>query len=284
MLPTMDERQPLILLTGFGPFPSVPENASSLLVSEIAVEARRAFRGFAVVAEVLPTEWHAGAMLLSLLMTELRPAVALHFGVSSNATGFAVEARGRNVASALSDAAGEVPSERWITAGGPEYLSTNLPAAVIVARLRRRGLPAYLSRDAGAYLCNAVLYRSLDLVRRSGPTTRNGFIHIPSTLLNDCRPGSRARSTGPLDWNEAIDGGLEIIAATLRRPPRRRFTAHKRAQPAPPRSAARVRDGLHALVRDTRRVSPSSTASRPVTEAPGEAHIRRRPSPPESRA
>jgi pyroglutamyl-peptidase len=227
----MDAQRSLVLLTGFGPFPSVPENASALLVPEVAAEASRVFRGFAVHSEVIPTEWRAGAVRLSLLMTELKPAVALHFGVSSRATGFAVEARGRNVASAVSDAAGELPSARWITAEGPEYLPTNLPAALIVSRLRRRGLPAYISRDAGGYLCNAVLYRSLEIVRRSGPMTRNGFIHIPATLLNERRPGSRPRPTCPLRWDEAIDGGVEIIAAILGRPPRPPFTAHSDPKP-----------------------------------------------------
>jgi pyroglutamyl-peptidase len=216
---SMAAQRSLILLTGFGPFPSVSENASSLLVPEIAAEASRIFRGFAVRAELIPTEWRAGGLRLSLLMTELRPAIALHFGVSSKALGFVIEARGRNFASAVSDAAGELPSDRWIAPGGPDYLPTNLPAALIVARLRRRGLPAFISRDAGAYLCNAVLYRSLDIVRRSGPMMRNGFIHIPSTLHNERCPGSRPRSTCPLRWEQAIDGGLEIIAATLGRPP-----------------------------------------------------------------
>jgi pyroglutamyl-peptidase len=225
----MDAQRSLILLTGFGPFPSVPENASAQLVPAVAAEASRVFRGFDVLAEVIPTEWRAGALRLSLLMTELKPAVALHFGVSSRATGFAIEARGRNVASAVSDAAGELPSERLIAAEGPEFLPTNLPAAMIVARLRRRGLPAYISRDAGAYVCNALFYRSLEIVRRFAPVTRNGFIHIPPALLNERRPGSRARPACQLRWDEAIDGGLEIIAATLGRPPRPPFTGHWRS-------------------------------------------------------
>jgi pyroglutamyl-peptidase len=225
----MHARRALILLTGFGPFPSVPENASALLVHELAAAGSRAFRGFDILAEVIPTEWRAGGDRLLLLMTELRPAVALHFGVSRKATGFAVEARGRNVANAVLDAAGKLPTARWIAPGGPEYLPTNLPASLIVARLRRRGLPAYISRDAGGYLCNAVLYRSLDLVRRSDPMPRNGFIHIPSTLLNERRPGHTARPLCPLGWNEAIDGGLEILAATLGRPPRPPSAAPRRS-------------------------------------------------------
>jgi pyroglutamyl-peptidase len=239
----MAAQRPVILLTGFGPFPSVPENASSLLVPEVAAKAGRLFRGFAVQAELIPTEWRAAEIRLSLLMTELKPVVALHFGVSSKAMGFVVEARGRNFASALSDAAGELPSDRCIAPGGPDYLPANLPAGLIVARLRRRGLPAFISRDAGAYLCNAVLYRSLDIVRRCGPMTRNGFIHIPSTLHDERRPRFRSRPTCPLRWEQAIDGGLEIIAATLGRPPpvchRRSLvegTAPRSRRPPPSRS------------------------------------------------
>jgi pyroglutamyl-peptidase len=234
----MAAQRPLILLTGFGPFPSVPENASSLLAHEVAAKAGRVFRGFTVQAELIPTEWRASASRLSLLMTELKPAVALHFGVSTKAMGFVVEARGRNFASALSDAAGELPVGRCIAPGGPDYLPTNLPAGLIIARLRRRGMPAYISRDAGAYLCNAVFYRSLDIVRRSGPMTRSGFIHVPATLHKDRHPGSRLRPTCPLRWEQAIDGGLEIIAASLGRPSPPPVQPHRRSlvQPTAPTS------------------------------------------------
>jgi pyroglutamyl-peptidase len=227
----MPQDRPIVLLTGFGPFPSVAANATSLLVPRLAEAARRALPGVRIAMQILPTEWVASLDQLSRINRELRPAVALHFGVSGRAQGFEIETRGRNVCSQSEDAAGCMPPGPCVSPGGPEFLPATLPAAHIVERLRRRGLPAQLSRDAGGYLCNALLYRSLELARRHGVPWRCGFVHLPSALVSERRPDleplGRAMRLG---WADVIDGGIEIIAGTLGRPPTA-VAAHAR-QPA----------------------------------------------------
>ena len=73
-----------------------------------------------------------------------------------------------------------------------------------------------MSRDAGEYLCNATLYHSASRAREvSG--RRVGFIHVPATLA---RPGGENRGrcgACALTWQQAVDGGLEILAACLGR-------------------------------------------------------------------
>lgn len=204
----------MVLLTGFGPFPGVPENASSLLVPELAALARRRWPGLHFEAAVLPTEWLAGPACVAEILDELRPSVALHFGVASTARGFAIESRGHNRARQVSDAAGLLPPSDRLSPDGPESLAASLPVARIVARLRRRLLPVRLSRDAGGYLCNAVLYRSLQRARQADWRMRTGFIHLPASLgttAGSHRPGIR------LDWSQALDGSLDIVAETLGR-------------------------------------------------------------------
>ena len=51
--------RPIVLLTGFGPFPGVPENATAVLVPRLAKAARELFPTYDFVAEILPTEWTA---------------------------------------------------------------------------------------------------------------------------------------------------------------------------------------------------------------------------------
>lgn len=211
--------RPLVLLTGFGPFPTVAANATSILVPRIAEATRRAVPGVAIAAHILPTEWEASLSLLGDMMRRLRPVIALHFGVSGRATGFEIETRGRNRCSQSEDAAGLLPSNEYVSPGGPEFLSATLPAAHIVGRLRRRGLPAQLSRDAGGYLCNALLYRSLEIARTSGMPARSGFVHLPASLVNERRPALEPRPAGHLTWDGVIEGSLEIVAATLGRRP-----------------------------------------------------------------
>lgn len=214
----MPADRPVILLTGFGPFPGIVANATSLLVPQIASAARRAFPGATIVSHILPTEWAAGLHAVNELYANLHPEIALHFGVSGRAAGFEIEARGRNHCNASQDAAGLLPPLAFLNPMGPDFLPSLLPAAHIVVRLRRRGIPAKISRDAGGYLCNALLYRTLELARRSDQPPRVGFIHLPSSLVNVRNPGRGPLAGCRLGWDDVISGGVEAIAACLGQP------------------------------------------------------------------
>jgi pyroglutamyl-peptidase len=231
----MHSRRPTILITGFGPFPTIAANATTVLVPRIVEAASRAFKGIAFPSEILPTEWASGVARAERLYHLHRPIVSLHFGVSSRATGFEIETRARNRCSRTQDAAGLLPSLDLLSPHGPEYLATTLPAAHIVDRLRRRGLPASLSRDAGGYLCNALLYRTLELNRDAAEAPRTGFVHLPASLLRPSHTGRAIAASPRMDWSDVVEGSLEIIAACLGRP----SPAHPalgpgvRAHPAP---------------------------------------------------
>ncbi len=227
--------RPVFLLTGFGPFPGAPRNASSMLIEALARAAPRRLPGFAVHAETLPTEWHAGPQLLATLLERLEPAVVLHFGVSHRARGFVVETRARNLRHDMVDACGEAPESPCVVSEGPAELPAMLPTGLIFERLRRKGLPVQLSRDAGGYLCNAILYHSLaaalhrdvetrglagdgggrgdTIGARIGATigARRGFIHIPDRLVGTAAGGGRRARVCQLGWEQAVEGGIVIM-------------------------------------------------------------------------
>ena len=202
--------RPTILLTGFGPFPSVPVNASWALVERLAPAASKAFPGYRVVAEQLSTEWHGGTRRLVELLAETEPDLALHFGVSRKASGFVIETRGYNSLCAVADACGTTPdADACLVDGAPATLAAQLPAALIAHRLRDLGLPVEISRDAGRYLCNAALFHTLEVARqRTG--RRAGFIHLPLEI-GEWHRASRSKLTMP----RALQGGLAIIGACL---------------------------------------------------------------------
>ncbi len=216
--PAMHRNRSAILVTGFGPFPGAPQNASSLLAEALAKGASRRLPGYAIYAETLPTEWHRGPARLAELLSELDPVVSVHFGVSHRARGFVVETRARNTRQDSLDACGAAPGEACISSDGPVELTATLPTTLIAERLRRRGLPVQLSRDAGAYLCNAVMYCALDHARRreeSARAPRGGFIHIPDRLVTGHGSGTRRARPCLLDWDDAIEGGIEILTACV---------------------------------------------------------------------
>jgi len=209
-----------ILITGFGPFPGVPRNISSEVVTALAPAARKAFRRAAIIDAVLPTEWMAAPLLLEDLLEQHKPDVAVHFGVSHQARGFVVETSAQN-ASGHVDASGFAPAgERLLPISRDRHI-TAVPAARIVERLRRRGLPAYVSHDAGTYLCNAVYFHSQILQHHLNPGGRSVFVHLPTRLAAD-RGTPNLATAAPLGRADAVDGGLEIIATLLGQPAVRR--------------------------------------------------------------
>lgn len=214
----MHRDRSVFLLTGFGPFPGAPLNASSVLIERLARLAGGRLPGYAVHAETLPTEWQAGPARLAELLDELDPVIALHFGVSHRARGFVVETRARNARQDICDACGEAPDAPVVAADGPDEMSATLPVGLIVERLRRKRVPVQVSRDAGGYLCNAVLYHSLAEARSRdarGIGPRRGFIHIPDSLSKFRGGGVRRSSVSLLDWDTAVEGGLDIMAACV---------------------------------------------------------------------
>jgi pyroglutamyl-peptidase len=204
----------VVLLTGFGPFPSVPVNATMTLVPRLARAAKTLFPGIHFEHAILPTEWDAAPARVDRLVARLKPDLVIHFGVSRRARGFEIERRGRNVRALSADACGAIPNDTCIDDDGPDLHPSRLPVAEIVVRLRQRGIPAFQSWNAGTYLCNATLFHALaSRPLRPVPT---GFVHIPAELIPPgFGAGTRTTPGCPLTWAHAETGGLEIIATCL---------------------------------------------------------------------
>jgi pyroglutamyl-peptidase len=207
-----------VLITAFGPFPGVPVNATMRLVPELAESATLAFPDVRFVIETLATEWQAAPRRLAAVIAEVKPDLILHFGVSSRARGFEIEQRAHNACRSMPDAAGVLPRAATLRDGGADVLRTSLPVPHLVLALKRRGIPAYASRDAGAYLCNAVLYHSLQMAADRLRDCRVGFVHVPASLARPGGPNRGRVGACPLTWPQAVEGGLEIIAGCLGRP------------------------------------------------------------------
>ena len=167
---------PKLLVTGFGPFPGAKRNPTETLVRALAGEAPKTFGAGALKAVVLPTEYRRSWRMLSRLYVGFAPDVVVHFGLHIRARAIHVERIARNRADpAKLDAAGYAPRLGQARRGGPETLSATLPVAELVAALTDAGVPAARSYDAGAYVCNATLYRSL----YANAAPRVGFVHVP---------------------------------------------------------------------------------------------------------
>lgn len=169
-----------VLLTGFGPFPGVPDNPSGWIAETLG----RSLPGGAnqdlrFQGAVLATAWETVSADVARLHRECRPHLMVHFGVDPCAKGVRLERAAHNRADAREDAHGARPACSLISTGGPERLETQLPVSHLAAQLRDQGHAARVSNSCGRYLCNALYYRSLAWAEEHGGTAL--FVHVPLT-------------------------------------------------------------------------------------------------------
>jgi pyroglutamyl-peptidase len=208
-------QKPTILLTGFGPFLTVAENATSALIPAVARAVATQMPQVHCVAEILPTDWTQAPARLDELMRQHAPAIVLQFGVSPRAKGFVIERRGRNERQPSIDASGCKPSNPRVVMGGPKFIDTSLPIKRLLNRLHELGLPAMRSHSAGQYVCNALLYHGLWTVACAAPTEPPmiGFIHLPVKIPATAATTKSGAKT--LTMERAIAGSVAIVATCV---------------------------------------------------------------------
>jgi pyroglutamyl-peptidase len=165
-----------ILVTGFGPFPGVPDNASAPIVAALAKSAE--VPGIELKTEIIPVLWAYARGVARDAIARAKPHAILHFGVSKRLTGFEIETRALNLSGPKEDCAGATRPCTPLDISGKRVLEATLPPAILLRALRQEGLPAQISRNAGRYLCNALFYWSLADARAGGPLV--SFIHMPA--------------------------------------------------------------------------------------------------------
>jgi len=184
-----------VLVTGFGPFEGVSDNASGKVA--LALAGMRwpevAGLGVRVTAEVLPTSFERARYALEAAVEARDPHLLVLLGVAPSEH-VRVELRASGaVTSARPDVDGEVWEGREL---GPARetswpLDELVPAWAGVAA--RVGLGLASSNDCGGYVCNATYHAALGLGRPSL------FVHIPQA--------SEAA---------AVDAKAEVVAEIVR--------------------------------------------------------------------
>jgi pyroglutamyl-peptidase len=193
-----------ILVTGFGPFPGAPVNPTGQLVRALA---RKPWPGVTLKAHVFPTRYRSVDRALPRLLKEFKPHALIMFGLATRSRAIRVETLARNRISHHPDAGGFTRGPCAIDPASRRGLPVRAPTAALLRALQRTGISARLSRNAGDYLCNYVLWHATcAAAERSGPKLA-AFIHVP--------PLSARVTTEKLQTaGETI---LHAAAATLRR-------------------------------------------------------------------
>jgi pyroglutamyl-peptidase len=165
-----------ILITGFGPFPGAPFNPTGPLVQRLALMKLPRTK---IVTHIFETSYAAVDRDLPKLLKRHRPDALLMFGLATRARIVRIETRAQNALAVLPDAAGKIPKRHAIAKGKPAAVPMALPSHLLVQAVRRAGVRARLSADAGRYLCNYLCWHATQAATaKSGPRMAT-FVHVP---------------------------------------------------------------------------------------------------------
>jgi pyroglutamyl-peptidase len=166
-----------------------------------------------LVGHVFATSYAAVDHELPQLIARHNPDALLMFGVATHERRIRIETRARNALALLPDASNASPRRHAILPGGPSVQPMPAPVMHLLAAVRGARVPAYLSRDAGRYLCNYICWRGA--AAANGPRLA-AFVHVPPLARTHRRNGPHRRLNAA-DLARAGEAILTAMAAAARR-------------------------------------------------------------------
>lgn len=172
-----------ILVTAFEPFGGRSVNRSQLVLEHIARAAAspRGIRPEArVVTRTLPVSFGRLEKTLERALA-CKPEAVLLLGESGKAEELRLERLAVNrIDARIADNDGVQPTAERVVEDGPAAYFSTLPLGAALASVRRAGVAAELSSDAGLYACNAAYYLTLHKLHAAGlESTPVIFVHVP---------------------------------------------------------------------------------------------------------
>lgn len=191
-----------ILVTAFEPFGADTLNPAQMILDRLPDTVG----GCRIHKLLLPVDFIKAPETALSAYDALSPAAVIMLGQAGGRDAVTPEMTAKNrIHAAFPDNAGYQPADMPVVADGPDTLTSTLPNEKIVAALSARGIPAALSDDAGAYVCNCLLYRMLFFNGGEVPT---GFIHVPFI------PEQEHTDQPFMALDDAYTGILTVVKAT----------------------------------------------------------------------
>jgi pyroglutamyl-peptidase len=179
-----------LLLTGFAPWADHEENPAQRLAERLDGWQAGPVR---VMGLVLPVAHVAASAVVVDALHDLRPDAVLHLGLAAGRPALTVERWAHNVADfVIPDTAGAQPRGEPLREGGPLRRAAMFDVAAAVRALGAAGVPAAPSDSAGTYVCNALLYRTLDWAATERYAGSVGFVHLPAAAAVSLADQERA--------------------------------------------------------------------------------------------
>ena len=175
--------EPIVLVTGFGPFDSHEINPSQLIAE--ALDGQEIY-GAQIVGICLPVDFNDSVAVVIQTIEDINPVIVISIGLAARHRFINVEKLGINL---KRDPYDKENGSRFyrINQNGPFFRQSSIPVRSIAQKLRRAGIPARQSWFAGTYICNALLYGVLSHITENELPIKAGFLHVPLLSSQDPR-------------------------------------------------------------------------------------------------
>ena len=206
----------MLLLTAFEPFDGTGLNSSEQALQEFLRRHPSEIGGVPVASTILPVAFDEDVRALRGFCESLPepPRAILHLGQTHEGI-VAVEERAVN--QRLPDDTrdeGTWDEHIPIFPSAPPFLASTFPAQAILSALHLADVPARLSADAGTYLCNHILFRSLHQAASEGEPQCVGFLHLPR-LSEQLAPGEEPASLPLQVLARAVEAACRAMTAQM---------------------------------------------------------------------
>lgn len=159
-----------ILVTAFEPFGGEVDNPTIEVVKALKHLTR-------VDTAILPVTFNCFDEVIKLIEKKEYDYI-LHLGQAGGRNKITFEQIAINLMEArIPDNNGFQPKSEPIIKKGEDGIFTTLPIGPLVASLQEKSFPVSISYTAGTYVCNYIMYSSLNYFK--GTNTKVGFVHVP---------------------------------------------------------------------------------------------------------
>lgn len=163
-----------LLVTAFGPFGGRSQNASSLALA--GLKRRQPWLN----TRILPVDSVIAPLRMNQALRDLEPDAAILLGEAGNSSSIRLETTAWNELDfRIPDMAGRQPQGERVVEHAPDFLRSSLPFETIHRELISANHPVSMSEDPGRYLCNQILFHTLNALARIPRPMVAGFIHLP---------------------------------------------------------------------------------------------------------
>jgi pyroglutamyl-peptidase len=167
-----------ILISGFTTFSSHADNSSEI-IAELFKNTQ--IKGFEIQVVILPVTFRESFKTLKKAVNEFLPDYVVCLGLASNRKGINLEKVAINLMhSDIADNEGVLHQDQLILKDGPTAYFATLPIEEM--RKLQTPFPLEMSFSAGTYVCNYVMYETLNFLKDS--KVKAGFIHLPHLEKN----------------------------------------------------------------------------------------------------